>query len=141
MAKGLTLLSVGKGRFEGALCDSSSLGGDADAAAVQRGKCDFVTLAFISDAIADGYFTVRERKLRASSSVNAELLFLFSNGETVRPLFDHQGGDSLFAFFRLGVDVYDRGIGDAAIGDPRFRAIDYVGLTFAGRLGRQSSGV
>ena len=82
MAEGLALLRVGKRRFKGSLRDAGGLRGNADAPAIERGKRDFVSFAFGSDAICDGHFAVREGKFAASGGVDAKFFFFLADGET-----------------------------------------------------------
>src|ERR1700683_5527318 len=131
MAESLTLLRVGKRRPESALCNSRCLRSNADSAAVKRGKRNFVTLAFVSDAIGDRDFAIGERKLRASCGVNAQFLLFLAHRKAPRSLFHHQRSNSLFAFLRLRVDVDERGIGSPAIGDPRLGPVDDVSIAVA----------
>ena len=58
MAECLALLRVAQGGFERALRDSGGLRGDADAAAIEGGKRDFISFAFGADAIGGGHFAI-----------------------------------------------------------------------------------
>ena len=52
-----------------------------------------------------------------------------------RAALDDQRRDSFFALRRIGVHVHDGRIGHAAVGDPRFGAVDDVAVALAHRLG------
>src|ERR1700678_2785600 len=137
MAESLALLRVGKRRLESALCNSRCLRSYADAAAVKRGKRNFVTFAFVADTIGDRNFAIGERKLRASRGVNAQFLLFLAHRKAPRSLFHHQRSNSLFALLRLRVDVHERGVGGPAIGDPRLGPVAYVSIAFAHRFSRK----
>ena len=128
-------------RFERALRDAARLRGDADAAAVERRKRDLVSFAFVADAIGHRHFAIGEDQFAARGGADAEFLFFLADLEARRALFHDQRGDSFFALWRIGVHVDDRGIGRAAVGDPRFGAIDDVLVALLHRLGLQRSGV
>src|SRR5271166_4184996 len=123
MSESLALLRVRKRRFERALRDSGGLRGDSDAAAIERRERHFVALALLPDAIFGRNFAIREGKLGAGGRVDPELLLFLAHSESRRALLNDQRRDSLLAFFRLRVDVYDRGVGRAAVRDPRLRAV------------------
>src|ERR1700683_4643732 len=137
MAESLALLRVGKRRLESALCNSRCLRSNADAAAVKRGKRNFVTFTFVPDTIGDRAFAIGERKLRASRGVNAQLLLFLAHRKAARSLLHHQRSNSLFAFLGLRVDVHERGIGGPTIGDPRLGPLDDVSIAFARRFRRE----
>ena len=141
MAEGVALLGVGAGGFEGALGDAEGLRGDADAAAVERGERDFVAFAFVADAIGGGNFAVGEDQFAAGGGADAELFFFLAGLESGRAFFDDQRGDAFFAFFGMGVDVDDGGIGGAAVGDPGFGAVEDVLVAAKDGFGLESGGV
>ena len=126
MAEGEALLRVFGGGFKGALGDADGLGGDADAAAVERGESDFVAFTFVADAIGGGDFAIGEDQFAAGRGANAEFLFFLADLEAGRAFFHDQRGDPFFALFRMRVDVDDGGIGGAAVGNPGFSAVEDV---------------
>ena len=73
--------------------------------------------------------------------MNAQLFFFLADFEAGRFFLDHQRGDSLLSFFRLRIDVDERGIGDAAVGDPGFRAVDDVAIALEDGFGSERGGV
>src|SRR5580692_3476774 len=102
MAEGHALFRIFERGFECALRDAAGLGGDADAAAVERGERDFVTFAFAADAIGFGDFAIGEDEFAARGGVDAKFFFFFADLETWRAFFNDQRGDAFFAFGRIG---------------------------------------
>ncbi len=100
-----------------------------------------VAFAFVADAICGGDFAIGERQFAARGGVDAEFFFFLADFEAGRAFFDDQRGDAFFAFGRIGVDVDDGGIGDAAVGDPGFGAVDEVGVALLDGFGLQRGGV
>ncbi len=131
MAKRLPLLRVRQRLLECALRDAGSLGGNADASAIERRERNFISFAFIPDAITHGHFAIGERKLRARRRVNTEFFFFFPGFESRRSTLNHQRRDPFFAFCRIGVYVDDGRVGHAAIGNPRLVAVNDVAVVFA----------
>ena len=123
------------------MSDTSGLRGDADAAAIEGGERDFVAFTFVAYALGDGYFTVGEDQLAASSGADAKFFFFFADFEARRAFFDDQRRDAFFAFRRIGVDVNDGGISGAAVGDPGFGAVDDVFVALLDGFGLQRGGV
>ena len=124
VAEGHALFRIFESGFERALRDAAGLGGDADAAAVERGERDFVAFAFVADAIGFRDFAIGEDEFAARGGVDAEFFFFLADFETGRAFFDDERGDAFFAFGRIGVDVDDGGVSGAAVGDPGFGAVD-----------------
>ncbi len=108
------------------MSDTSGLRGDADAAAIEGGERDFVAFAFVAYALGDGYFTVGEDQLAASSGADAKFFFFFAGLESGRALFNDQRGYTLFTFLGMRVDVHDSRVRRAAVGDPRFCAVEDI---------------
>jgi len=75
MPESQTLLRVFQRGLECTLRNARRLRRNSDSSAVERGKCDFVAFAFVTDAIRRGHFAVREDKFAASSGADAEFLF------------------------------------------------------------------
>ncbi len=69
--------------------------------------------------------------------MNPQLLFFLAHFKPGRAALDHQRRNPFFAFRRIGIDVHQRGIGHAAVGDPRFRSVDDVAVALAHRTRRQ----
>jgi len=141
VAEGHALFRIFERGFECALCDAAGLGSDADAAAVERGESDSVAFALAADAVGFGDFAIGEDEFAARGGVDAEFFFFFADLEARRAFFDDQSGDAFFALRRISVDVNDRCVGGAAIGDPGFGAVDDVFVALLDGFGLERSGV
>jgi len=102
------------------LSDAGGLRGNADAAAIESGKRDFVAFAFVADAVGSGNFAIGEDQFAAGRSVDAKLFFFLADFEAGRAFFHDESSDSSFAFGRIGVHVHDSRVSSAAIGGHAF---------------------
>ena len=104
----------------------------------ERRKRDLVAFAFVADAIRQQALRNRvNTNSQHAVALNAEFFFFFADLEARRSFLDDHRGDSFFPFRRIGIHVNDRRVGRAAIGDPRFRAVDDVTVALLHRLGLQ----
>jgi len=109
--------------------------------AVESGEGDFVALTFFTYAIEFRNFAIAEREFGAGRGVDSQFFFFFAYRETGSSLLYDERGDSLLTLLRLRVRVDDCGVGCAAVGDPSFRAVDYILAVFEHGFGREGSSV
>ena len=64
LPKALRALRVFHGFVEGALRQAHSLGGNADAAAIESGERDLQALAFFTEAIRRGHYAIIQNEFR-----------------------------------------------------------------------------
>ena len=73
--------------------------------------------------------------------MNAKLFFFLAHVETRRAPLHDERGNAFLAFRRIGIHIDDSRIRDAAVGDPRFCAVDDVLSVFPDRRGTQRRGI
>src|SRR5215469_2323248 len=134
MAERQTLLRVLKRCFERALRDAGRLRGDADTPTIQRRKRNLVTFAFISDSIGQRYRAVREDKLAASRGVYAQLFLFLSYPESRRAFLYDERGNAFLSFCWVCIQVHNRRIRSATIGNPRLCPVKNVCVPFFHRF-------
>ena len=135
MAEGQAFPGILQRGFECALCDSGGLRGNADAAAIERRECYLVAFAFAAYSIRHWNLAIAEDEFAASGGADAEFLFFPADFKSRCAFFHDHGSDSFFAFCGFGVHVDDRGIGCAAIGDPRLGAVQNIVIAVSHSFG------
>ena len=87
---------------------------------------------FAAQQVVDRHAAVGEEHLGGLGALIAELVEIFSNGETGRPLLDHQHAHPAVTRLglRVGLDEHRQRVGVARVRDPRFGAVDDVVAIF-----------
>jgi len=120
------LLRIGERRRERSLRNARGLRADTNAPAIKRGEGNLVALALIANAICSGHFAIGRHEFATGRRVDPQLLFFFADVEARRSFLDDQRRYAFLALGRIGVYIDQGRVGNASIGDPRLRAVQYV---------------
>ena len=124
LAELLALLHVLASDLECALCDTQSLGSDADTAAVQGLHCGGEALAGGGDHVACGDADVIKVQLADHSGADAHGVVACADGEAGGVALDNEGSHGLGAQLTVGQSVDCIVVGQGAVGDEALGAVD-----------------
>ena len=107
---------------ERALGEADHLGADRDAAFVQRLDGNPVALSDVAEHVRGWHHALVEEQLAGAAGADAELVFLFSDGEAGESSFDHECGDAAVAGVRIRIGEHDEEGRFGRVADPQFAA-------------------
>ena len=130
-------LRVLAGEFPRSARYSDHLRADSDAAFVECFDRDLVSLAHFAQDVFFGHAAIFQNQFAGRRGANAELVFLFADGETGKIFFDQKRGDAFVSLRGIDRRKQNEESGFLAIRDPEFPAVENEVAAFQVGLGLQ----
>ena len=103
-------------------------GGQHHALVVEAGHQHVDAVADRAQHVLLRHLAVGEHQLRGVGAAHAELVELLRRRKALHPLLDDEGGDAARARGAVGLGVDHQRVGDRAVGDPHFGAVEHVAV-------------
>src|SRR6185503_622945 len=136
-----TRLRVFHGGFEQSLRGTDRVRREAEPAEVERAQRDLEAVTFVSDALRLRNAQAVEVELRGRGSVQAHLLVVRSDLETLCATLDGEGGDALRSGGRRRVREDHEHVGYRGVRDEGLGAVDDIGVAITARDCLETPGI